>query len=179
VLIRTADPDRDAPAIAAIYAPYVTDSIASFEEWPPSADEMARRIEHITARYPWLVAERDGVVVGYAYGSQHHERAAYRWAADTTVYIDPAHHREGLGRALYGELLPLLGTQGIQVVFAVVGLPNDASVALHESLGFEAVGIYRGVGYKRGQWHDVGWWQRDLKRPRDNPPPELTPPTVR
>lgn len=174
--IRAADPTRDGAAIAAIYAPYVTGSIASFEEWAPSAAEMASRIEHVAARYPWLVAVQDGGVIGYAYASRHHDRAAYRWAADTAVYIDSAHHRRGVGRALYEELLPRLRAQGIQVVFAVLGLPGDASVALHESLGFRRLGVFQGVGYKHGAWHDVGWWQLDLKQPRDNPPPEPTPP---
>lgn len=172
MLIRHADPARDAAAVAALYAPYVTDSVASLEEVAPDRRAIAWRIEHISPRYPWLVAEQDGTVIGYAYGSGHRERAAYRWAADAAVYIDREHHRRGAGKALYGALFELLGRQGIQVVCAGITLPNDASVGLHEAFGFEPVGIYRRIGWKFGQWHDVGWWQLELaprsgQRPRE------------
>jgi phosphinothricin acetyltransferase len=177
VLIRDADPDRDAAACAAIYAPSVTEGVASLEERAPEPHEMADRIR-ITARtYPWLVAEIDGTVVGYAYGSRHHDRAAYRWTADVTVYISDAHHRRGVGRALYATLFPLLERQGIYELCAGVTLPNDASVGLHESLGFKPVGVYRDVAFKFGQWYSVGWWQMSLRpRPDGGRPAELGPP---
>jgi L-amino acid N-acyltransferase YncA len=165
VQIRHADASRDAEACAAIYAPFVTDGLASLEELPPSAGEMGERIQRISAGYPWLVAELDGEVFGYAYGSQHHERSAYRWAANVAVYIAASHHRRGIGRALYGALLPLLLRQGLYVACAGITLPNRASVALHESFGFAPVGIYRRIGFKFGQWHDVGWWQTQLHEP--------------
>ena len=125
----------------------------------------------------FFVAEIDGEVAGYAYGSRHHERAAYRWTADVTVYISAAHHRRGVGRALYSALFDLLGRQGIHEVCAGVTLPNDASVGLHESMGFEPVGVYRDVAFKFGRWYSVGWWQLSL-RPRHGreAPAEIAPP---
>jgi L-amino acid N-acyltransferase YncA len=177
VHIRYADPDRDAAACAAIYAPSVTEGVASLEERAPEAREMADRIR-ITARsHPWLVAEIDGDVVGYAYGSRHHDRAAYRWSADVTVYISAAYHRRGVGRALYGALFELLQRQGIYEVCAGVTLPNDPSVGLHESLGFRPVGVYRDVAFKFGEWYSVGWWQMSLQpHPHGRAPAELGPP---
>jgi phosphinothricin acetyltransferase len=165
VQIRHVDSSRDAAACAAIYAPYVIDGIASLEEVAPSDSEMARRIERTSAAYPWLVAELDGTVVGYAYGSQHHARASYRWSVDTSVYINEEHHRRGIGRALYGALLPLLVRQGFYTACAGVSLPNEGSVGLHESFGFAPVGVYRNVGYKHGSWWGVGWWQLALREP--------------
>lgn len=173
--VRHADPARDAAACASIYAQYVTGSPASFELDPPSASEMAERIEATSAGHPWLVLERSGSVVGYAYGSQHHARPAYRWTADVTVYIDPAHRGTGAGRELYEPLIELLRRQRIRIVCAGITLPNDASVGLHEALGFEAVGIYRDVGWKAGVWYDVGWWQLDLGAPGDPPAEPLGP----
>lgn len=181
MIIRHADPSRDGAACAAVYAPYVRDSAASFEEHPPDAEQLRRRIEHITPRYPWLVAEADeadGAVVGYAYATQHRDRAAYRWAADVTVYISPGHHRRGLGRALYGALLDLLVRQGLQVACAGITLPNDASVGLHEACGFEPVGTYPRIGWKAGRWWDVSWWERELVERSDEPPPEPGPPAT-
>lgn len=165
MLIRHGDPAGDAAACAAVYAPWVTDSVASFEDLAPDAPEMARRIELTSSRYPWLVAEIDGQVVGFAYGSAHHVRAAYRWSVDTTVYVSREHHRRGVARSLYGALMPLLERQGLYVACAGIGLPNRASVALHESFGFVPVGVYRGVGFKHGQWWSVGWWQMTLIEP--------------
>jgi L-amino acid N-acyltransferase YncA len=174
MLIRHADPDRDAAACAAIYAPSVTQSLASLEERAPEPHEMAERIRIVSRTHPWLVAEIDGDVAGYAYGSRHHDRAAYRWTADVTVYIAAAHHRRGVGRALYGALFPLLARQGIYEVCAGVTLPNEASVALHESLGFEPVGVYRDVAFKFGAWYSVGWWQMSLRaRPEGEAPAEI------
>lgn len=160
--IRPARAQRDAAACAAIYAPYVTGDWVSFELEPPTREEMAGRIAAYGASHGWLVAERSGVVAGYAYGSPHRERAAYASSCDVAVYVDPAHARQGIGRALYGELLPLLAGKGFHAAFAGIALPNDASVGLHEAMGFTPVGIYREVGWKLGAWRDVGWWQRLL-----------------
>jgi L-amino acid N-acyltransferase YncA len=164
MLIRDADAARDAAACAAIYAPSVTDGVASLEEIAPDAAELARRIADVTARYPWLIAELDGVIAGYAYASQHRARAAYRWSADVTVYVSDAHHRRGVGRALYLRLFELLVQQGYYEAGAGITLPNDASVGLHESLGFRPVGVYRNIAFKFGAWRDVGWWQKTLRR---------------
>lgn len=175
-MVRYADPARDAPGCAAIYAPYVEDSVISFETQAPSAREMAERIEAITATHPWLVAERDGRLAGFAYASPHHPRAAYRWAADVTVYVDAAHHRAGVGRELYEALFELLRAQRLWIACAGITLPNDASVGLHEALGFVPVGVYRNIGWKDGSWRDVGWWQLDLGALPHEAPPEPLPP---
>ncbi|MBV8954262.1 MAG: N-acetyltransferase [Solirubrobacterales bacterium] len=174
--LRHAEPSRDAAACAEIYAPFVADSVISLEVVPPGPEEFARRIERISTRYPWLVAELGDEMAGFAYGSLHRERAAYRWAAESTVYIDPAHQRRGIGRSLYLALFDLLRRQGLQIVYAGITLPNRASVALHEALGFELVGVYRRIAWKFGAWHDVGWWQLDLVPPEPQAPPEPGPP---
>jgi phosphinothricin acetyltransferase len=176
VLIRHADPVGDAATCAAIYAPYVRDTVISLEERVPGADEMRGRMERISRAYPWLIADQDGEIAGYAYGGEHRERAAYRWTADVTVYVAPAYHRRGIGRALYEALFDLLLVQGVYVVCAGVTLPNEASVGLHESLGFTPVGVYCGVSWKFGAWHDVGWWQLRLRDPSPEGPAELAPP---
>ena len=177
MLIRHAEADRDAAACAAIYAPSVTAGVASLEEHAPEPRAMADRIRVTSRGHPWLVAEIDGDVVGYAYGSRHHDRAAYRWTADVTVYISPHYHRRGIGRALYGALFALLEQQGIYELCAGVTLPNDASVGLHESLGFIPVGVYRDVAFKFGRWYSVGWWQMSLRpRPDGEAPAEIGPP---
>jgi L-amino acid N-acyltransferase YncA len=174
--IRSADPAADAAPCAAIYAPFVRQTAISFEEQPPDAAEMRRRMENLASHYPWLVAEEDGTVVGYAYASPHRERAAYRWAADVAIYIGDNHQGRGLGRALYEALFERLATQGLRVACAGIALPNPASVALHEKLGFQPVGIYRRIGWKAGLWHDVAWWQLELAPASDGPPAEPGPP---
>jgi L-amino acid N-acyltransferase YncA len=176
VLIRHADPAADAAVCAAIYAPYVNDTVISLEEVPPTTEQMGHRIARITERYPWLVAEDDGEIAGYAYASPHRERAAYRWASDVTVYLSPAHFRRGIGSALYTALFDLLVFQGVYVACAGVTLPNEGSVGLHESMGFLPVGVYRRVAWKFGSWHDVGWWQLQLVEPSVDAPEELGPP---
>jgi L-amino acid N-acyltransferase YncA len=156
--IRAATPD-DAPACAAIYAPYVTDTAISFETEPPTPEEMAARIEHAIA---WFVLERDGEVCGYAYASPFHPRAAYRWACEVSVYLERGRRRTGAGRALYAVLLPHLTERGYRAAIAGMTLPNPASEGLHAALGFEPVGTYRDIGYKAGAWHDVAWTQKTL-----------------
>lgn len=170
--------EADAVAVAAIYAPIVRDTAISFEtaEVPPS--EMARRIVTTLSHHPWLVAEVDRDVLGYAYATQHRARAAYDWSVDVSVYIATDGQRRGLGRALYTALLDLLATQGYVNAFAGIALPNAASVALHESMGFTAVGVYRSVGWKLGSWHDVGWWQRRLTTTDEPPCPRVALPDL-
>lgn len=159
MLIRDAEPARDAAACAAIYAVSVRGGAASFEDVSPDDSEMATRITATRRGWPWLVAELDGSVAGYAHGSLHRERSAYRWATNVSVYVSSEHHRRGVGRSLYEALLDRLAGQGFRVACAGIALPNPASVALHESLGFELVGVYRNIGFKLGRWWDVGWWQ--------------------
>jgi L-amino acid N-acyltransferase YncA len=152
----------DAAACAAIYAPYVTGTAITFETEPPSADEMAARIETASRSYAWLVLEEQGRVVGYAYGGRFHARPAYRWAAEVSVYLEPGRRRTGGGRALYEALLARLRERGFRIAIAGMTLPNEASIGLHEALGFQPVGTYRRIGYKLGSWHDVAWMQRRL-----------------
>lgn len=173
MVIRLARGD-DAPAIAAIYAPYVSETPISFETVPPSADEMAGRLAKTLARFPWLVAEIEGAVVGYAYASQHRERAAYQWAADVSAYLRKERQQRGIGRALYTALFAILRAQGYVNTYAGIALPNPASVALHEAMGMTPVGVYRHVGYKAGSWRDVGWWQGALREPPSDPSPPRT-----
>jgi L-amino acid N-acyltransferase YncA len=174
--IRTAVPERDAAACVAIYAPHVEAGATSFEEAPPGPAEFAERIAAMAATYPWLIAERDGDVVGYAYAYPHRSRPAYRWAVEVSVYVGTDQHRRGHGRALYAELIERLRRQRFQVACAGITLPNEASVALHESLGFVAVGVYRRIGWKAGAWRDVGWWQLELEPAGNGPPAEPLPP---
>jgi phosphinothricin acetyltransferase len=149
----------DPAAIAAIYNHYVARTVITFEEEPVSAPEMARRIEATSASLPWLVAEREGEVVGYAYATPWRARSAYRFSVEVTVYVDPDRPRLGIGRRLYEALLPELHARGIHAAFGVIALPNDASVALHERFGFEKVAHLREVGFKFDRWIDVGYWQ--------------------
>ena len=180
MLIRHVDATRDAAACAAIYAPSVTHGVASLEEVAPDAAELERRIRAVTAGFPWLIAELDDAVAGYAYASQHHARASYRWSADVTVYVAHAYHRRGVARALYERLLDLITGQGYYEACAGITLPNDASVGLHESLGFRPIGVYRDIAFKFGAWRDVGWWQKTLREHApDRSPDEPSPPPAR
>ena len=176
MLIRHADAARDAAACAAIYAPFVAESAVSFEEEPPTPEQMAGRIEQISRTHPWLIAEDGGNAVGFAYATVHRARAAYRWAADVTVYVDPDHRRRGIAAELYRALLGLLDRQGIRIACAGITLPNQASVGLHGSLGFVHVGTYRRIGWKAGAWRDVGWWQLELQPAGDGRPSDPGPP---
>jgi phosphinothricin acetyltransferase len=175
-IIRRCRPD-DAPALAAIYDPIVADTVISFEESPPGADEMRRRLMAAGDRHPWLVFERAGSVAGYVYASAHRSRAAYRWSVDVSAYVAPAARRLGIARRLYFELFDQLAAHGYCAAFAGVTLPNIPSCALHESVGFTEVGVYHAVGFKAGAWHDVKWFERRL-RPTSGTPPEPTPLTT-
>jgi phosphinothricin acetyltransferase len=167
-MIRLATPD-DAQQVQAVYAPYCYTPI-SFEMEPPSVEEMRGRLEKVLSQYPWLICEKDGEILGYAYATQHRERAAYRWSVDTAIYVRQGRHRQGVGRALYMSLLGVLPLQGFVNAYAGVTLPNPASVCLHEVMGFEPVGVYRRVGCKCGAWHDVAWFQRPLQPQTAEPP---------
>ena len=163
--------EDDAAAIAEVYAPYCKVTPISFEVEAPSAEEIRQRIAKVLPLYPWLVCEIEGRAVGYAYASRHRERAAYRWGVDVAIYLDGACHRRGIGRALYSALLQMLVGQGYYTAYAGITLPNDASVGLHRAMGFEPVGVYHGVGYKMGAWHDVVWLEKIL-RPQVGEPAE-------
>jgi L-amino acid N-acyltransferase YncA len=168
----------DVGAMLAIYAPLVRDTTISFEYEPPTLAEMEHRLQAVQRQYPWLVCERDGQLAGYAYASSFRSRTAYQWTAEVTVYVHPDHHRRGVARALYRALLDRLRAQGYRMAVAVITLPNAASVALHEDLGFEPVGVFRRAGFKHGQWCDIGCWQVDLggaAAPAPPRPPAMDP----
>jgi phosphinothricin acetyltransferase len=149
----------DAPAIAAVYNPYIAATTISFEEAPVSDYEMAERIKGVTANLPWYVFEADGKVVGYAYATPWRTRCAYRLSVETSVYISSDYPRQGIGTQLYRTLLDDLRQRGITVVIGGVALPNAASVALHERMGFEKVAHFKKVGRKFDRWIDVGYWE--------------------
>ena len=159
----------DAADIAAIYRPYVERHHFSFEEMPPDRAEIAARMANPI--HPWLIADEDGRVLGYASTSPMRNRAAYRWSIETGVYLAPEAQGRGTGRKLLSAHVDLLQRQGFVTAIAGIALPNEASVALHEKLGFTLLGIERGVGFKLGKWIDVGRWQRDLA-PRSKAPTE-------
>jgi phosphinothricin acetyltransferase len=163
--------EGDAGQVLAIYGPHCLTPV-SFEAMPPTPEEMRKRIASLAGRLPWLVCDDGGSVLGYAYAAPHRARAAYQWSVEVSAYVLPARHRRGVGRALYSSLLALLALQGYVNAYAGIALPNPASVGLHEAVGFTPVGVYRGVGYKCGAWHDVGWWERPLReRPAGPTPP--------
>jgi L-amino acid N-acyltransferase YncA len=163
VIVRPAD-EVDAPAMLAIYRPYVETTAISFEQEVPSEDEYAARVRKYIAGWACLVAEADGRVLGYAYGSSHRERAAYKWSVETTIYLAPQAQRCGLGRRLYGALIPRLEAAGYCNAYAGVALPNPASVGLHRAVGFAPIGTFPRVGYKFGRWHDVAWFHLVLRQ---------------
>jgi L-amino acid N-acyltransferase YncA len=159
----------DAPACAAIYASYVSETVISFEAEAPSEDEMARRIADAVASHAWLVADVGRDVVGYAYGHAFAPRAAYHWSTETSLYLAGERRGQGIGRALYEALFERLAARWYRRAFAGIALPNDASVGLHHATGFEPAGIFRRVGWKHGAWHDVAWFQKDIGVDADPP----------
>lgn len=168
--IRLAVPS-DGPRLSAIYEPAVVGSTLSVELVAPDGAEMSRRITETTATRPWLVAESD-TVLGFAYAGPHRVRPAYAWSAEVTIYTAAEAHRKGLGRALYTSLFAVLQLQGFQNAFAGVTVPNPASSAFHEAMGFELIGTYRRVGLKLGRWLDIRWYGLSL----GDYPPDAAPP---
>jgi phosphinothricin acetyltransferase len=160
-MIRAAQPS-DAPAIAAIYSHYILHSAITFEEVAVTAGEIAGRMAAVQPALPWLVAERGGAVVGYAYASPWKSRAAYRHSVETTVYVDRLHGRGGIGSALYAALIGDLRPRAMHALMGGIALPNAASVALHEKFGFRKVAHFEQVGRKFDQWIDVGYWELTL-----------------
>jgi phosphinothricin acetyltransferase len=170
IAIRAAEP-TDAAAIAAIYAPHVLSGTASFEIEPPDARMMRTRMAASEGLYPWLVVTNgggegvEGGVIGYAYATRFRERPAYKYVVETSIYVVDTAQTRGAGRLLYEALVDTLRAQGFVHAVASISLPNEASIALHESTGFRRAGVYREVGYKHGQWIDVGVWQCELNEP--------------
>lgn len=168
--IRMATAD-DAAGIRAIYAPHVLDAPTSFERSPPTEADVGERIRTTTRTHPWLVCEHVGEIVGYAYAGRHRSRDAYQWSADVSVYVHSEYQRHGVARGLYESLFRALTLQGYYNLYAGITLPNASSVGLHEAMGFEPVGVYENVGYKHGEWRDVGWWARSLRSHEPDPDP--------
>ncbi len=153
----------DAAELLGIYRPYIETTAVSFETAVPSIEEFAARIEKALAGWLWLVAEQDGRCIGYAYGSAHRERPAYRWSVEVSAYVHRDHHRKGVGGLLYQKLLEDLTRKGFCNAYAGIALPNDGSIALHLGSGFEPIGVFKAVGRKFGKWHDVAWFQKTLR----------------
>jgi L-amino acid N-acyltransferase YncA len=162
---------RDYPEIAAIYRPAVTAAATSFELEPPDTAEMGARVEATLVRTPWIVCRSAGETLGYAYATRHRERSAYQWSVEVSAYVRGDMHRHGIGRALYTSLFAVLALQGFRSAVAGITLPNDASVGLHEAVGFTRVGIFRNIGYKNGAWHDTQWLQRPIAPHSAEPSP--------
>ena len=165
LVIRDARMD-DVPAMVAIYAPFITDTPVSFEVEVPTRAEFESRVAKAQSQWAWLVAEVEGRVVGYAYGSQYRARAAYRFGAEVSAYVDSAARGQGVASALYRRLFEILEGKGYCNLYAGIVIPNDASVGFHKALGFESIGVFHRAGWKFGAWHDVSWWERRL---RDSP----------
>lgn len=173
IAIRAAEPS-DAAAIAAIYAPHVLTGTASFETDPPDARAMRTRMAAGDGLYPWLVATNGaegeaGGVIGYAYAGKFRDRPAYRYVCESSIYLTDASSGTGVGRLLYEALVDTLRAQGFVHAIGAIALPNDRSIKLHEAVGFRRQGVYREVGFKHGQWIDVGFWQCELNAPRVPP----------
>ena len=161
LVIRLPTP-ADVTAMLGIYTPFVLDSAVSFETEVPSAAVFWGRIQEVLDEAPWLVAEIEGTIAGYAYASKHRSRSAYRWTRELSVYVGENYRKRGIGKALYSILIRLLQQQGYTNVLAGIALPNDPSVRFHESMGFRPIGIYHRVGYKFGAYQDVGWWELSI-----------------
>ncbi|WP_343209858.1 N-acetyltransferase family protein [Anaerolentibacter hominis] len=166
--IRLAKPS-DAEELINIYRPYVEQSAITFEYEVPAEREFRERIRRVGEKYPYLICENEGEILGYCYAHEMHERAAYQWDAELSVYVKQNKRGRGIGTLLYQMLLELLKLQRIQTVTACITLPNEESRAFHESFGFRQTGYSAKAGYKLGEWHDVGWFELALGE-HENPP---------
>ena len=149
----------DAAGIVEIYAPYVRDTALTFETTVPTTDVFVERMTRIQRVYPFLVCISDDQVVGYAYANESRSREAYRWNVELSVYVHENWHRRGIATALYTALFQLVRAQGFVNMYAVIAVPNEASILLHKRFGFSEIGVFIATGYKFGQWHDVMWMQ--------------------
>ncbi len=163
----------DAKAILYVYAPFIQNTSLTFELEVPSQQKFAERIKTYLQKWPWLVCEINGEVAGYAYASNYRERAGYQWSCECSVYIQDHYLKRGIAQALYSCLTEILKLQGYKNVYAVINLPNDKSVSLHEKCGFEWMATYENVGYKLGKWKDVGWWIKKLNEYDQEPMPPI------
>lgn len=165
--------NNDAALILEIYQPYIENTSFTFETDVPSSDDFRKRIDDYLQNWPWLVCEENGIIAGYAYGSKYRERTAYQWCVEVSIYIHNDFQKRGIGKALYESLMEILKVQGYRNVYAVINLPNEKSVKFHESMGFSFFALYPNVGYKLGQWKNVGWWQINLNEYNMEPAPPI------
>ncbi len=159
----------DNQAVLAVYKPYIENTAITFEYDVPASEAFLERIKHISTAYPWLVCLQNNEVIGYAYASKYRDRAAYQWAAESAVYLTEGAHRKGIARVLYETLFDILRFLGYTNLYAIITLPNPKSVGFHQAMGFQEIGIFRKVGYKFDEWHDVIWFERHLMGHGDNP----------
>lgn len=162
--------ETDAKALLSIYQHYI-DTEITFEYELPSEQEFQKRIRAVSEEYPYLVYEKNGEILGYAYAHRHLERAAYQWNVELTVYLHPDAVSRGIGRKLYEELLGILKEQGICNAYSLVTRPNEKSEKLHEAMGFTRLGVLKNTGYKNGKWRDVSWYEKQLNPYTENPSP--------
>lgn len=159
----------DADQLLDIYRPYVEQTAFTFETTAPTVEQFAGRIRTNTEKYPWLVAEDKGRVIGYAYAGKHREREAYQWCVESSVYVLESYHGKGLAKQLYEPLFDILRDCGYINVYAGITMPNPKSFSFHAKMGFEHVGVYKNIGYKLGRWHDVGWMVKVLREHGEKP----------
>ena len=169
VLIRIAEPERDAQAMLEIYAYSIANSVATFELENPTLEDFQKRIRITLAHYPWLVAELNGQIVGYAYASQHRPRIGYRWTAEVSAYVSKTCVGRGVGSKLYRRLINVLKGQGLKNLLAIISIPNPASEALHQKMGFQKIGQFDAIGFKFDQWQQTCWWQSRIGELNDCP----------
>jgi phosphinothricin acetyltransferase len=172
MLIRAVSP-ADVEQMLDIYAPFITENAVSFEIRVPSVDEFTLRVANYTRTHPWLIAEMNGRVIGYAYASPYRERQAYQWSAECSVYVHESHRKSGVATALYTALFNICGSMGFRNLYAIITLPNERSVSFHQKLGFEKVGVFKDVGFKMGRWHDVLWMHYKTGEPDTSRAPLL------
>lgn len=169
VLIRVADSGKDSLAMLDIYSHSIQTSVATFEEQIPTTQDFAARITAIQKTYPWLIAELNGQVLGYAYASQHNPRAGYRWTVEVSAYVDEKFRGQGIGDRLYAKLFAILGAQGFKTALAIISTPNAGSESLHAKHGFSKIGVFDGIGHKFGKWHETCWWQANIGERQPSP----------
>lgn len=165
--------EEDAERLLEIYAPYCKETVITFEYDVPSLDEFRGRIRHVLEKYPYLAAEMDGKIVGYAYATPYKSRAAYQWNVETSIYLDMDYRDKGIGSLLYEKLIELLEKQRVRNIYACVTLPNEGSEAIHKKFGFTLMGRFPKSGFKAGEWHDIGWFEKHLEYSDEKPEPVI------
>lgn len=178
IIIRPAN-ESDAPAMLALYAPYVEQTTVSSEYVAPTLEEFLGRLRTYTEKTPWLLCEIDGKLAGYGYASPHRTRAGYQWSVETSIYVAPEFHRRGVARALYSALFELLTVQGYYNIFVGITSPNERSIKFHTSMGFVISGAYQDSMYKFGLWRDVLWMAKSLRPHDTEPQPTVSYPEIR